>query len=367
MGGSKIVEEAERQLAICNSCRYCEGYCAVFPAIERERTFDVRNVEYLASLCHDCRDCLYACQYAPPHEFGVNIPKVLSEVRSETHRKYVWPQFMQGLARGVPWLSVRLALALVVVLFALVLAIAGPARVFALHAGPGGFYRVVSYTVMVTTFMILGLFWIGAWVAEGYRFWHAIGPFRRRGPRLSAMLRAAADAFSLRFMSGGGAGCDYPTQDSHSVRRKWFHHLVMYGFLLDFASTTLAAIYQHAFNLEAPYPVTNPVVILGALGGLGIIAGGIGLLVLKPASDKDAAGDSVVSGDVAFLTSLLLVAVTGMLLLAVRSTAAMGCMLAVHLGTVAAFFLTAPYNKFRHLVYRYIALVRFESEGDAKA
>ena len=29
--------EADRQLTICNACRYCEGYCAVFPALERQR------------------------------------------------------------------------------------------------------------------------------------------------------------------------------------------------------------------------------------------------------------------------------------------------------------------------------------------
>jgi len=46
------------------------------------------------------------------------------------------------------------------------------------------------------------------------------------------------------------------------------------------------------------------------------------------------------------------------LLLAVRDTAAMGTMLTIHLGLVAALFLTMPYGKFAHLFYRYSALVR---------
>jgi hypothetical protein len=29
------IAEARRQVEICNACRYCEGYCAVFPAINR--------------------------------------------------------------------------------------------------------------------------------------------------------------------------------------------------------------------------------------------------------------------------------------------------------------------------------------------
>src|SRR6266700_1086223 len=58
--------EGERILRICNACRYCEGYCAVFPAMERRQTFAEGDLNYLANLCHNCSECYYACQYAPP-------------------------------------------------------------------------------------------------------------------------------------------------------------------------------------------------------------------------------------------------------------------------------------------------------------
>ena len=76
-----LIAEGERVMGICNSCRYCEGYCAVFPAMERRTTFTKADVHYLANLCHNCAECYYACQYAPPHEFAVNVPKVFAEVR----------------------------------------------------------------------------------------------------------------------------------------------------------------------------------------------------------------------------------------------------------------------------------------------
>src|SRR5690349_13375172 len=91
---AELVEEAQRVLAICNACRYCEGYCAVFPALERRLAFDESDVHYLANLCHNCGSCLYACQYAPPHEFQVNFPRLLAQVRKETYRKYAWPGFL---------------------------------------------------------------------------------------------------------------------------------------------------------------------------------------------------------------------------------------------------------------------------------
>ena len=88
----ELVAEAQRVLAICNACRYCEGYCAVFPALERRLEFGEGDVHYLANLCHNCGACLYACQYAPPHEFALNFPRTLAQVRAQTYRKYAWPE-----------------------------------------------------------------------------------------------------------------------------------------------------------------------------------------------------------------------------------------------------------------------------------
>src|SRR3569832_2469674 len=66
-----LVQEGQRMMSICNACRYCEGYCAVFPALERRLRFDESDLNYLAILCHNCGACYSACQYAPPHEFNL--------------------------------------------------------------------------------------------------------------------------------------------------------------------------------------------------------------------------------------------------------------------------------------------------------
>ena len=47
MPGLDLIEEASRQLVICNACRYCEGYCPVFCAIETRRDFQQGDVFYL--------------------------------------------------------------------------------------------------------------------------------------------------------------------------------------------------------------------------------------------------------------------------------------------------------------------------------
>ena len=63
MQETDAIAEARRNMEICNACRYCEGYCAVFPAMELRREFTAPDLGYLANLCHGCRGCFYAVSY----------------------------------------------------------------------------------------------------------------------------------------------------------------------------------------------------------------------------------------------------------------------------------------------------------------
>src|SRR4029078_6848161 len=91
------LREADRVMTLCNACRYCEGLCAVFPAMEMRRTFTAGDLNYLANLCHQCGACYTDCQYSPPHEFAVNVPAALARLRNDTYRDYAWPRFLGGL------------------------------------------------------------------------------------------------------------------------------------------------------------------------------------------------------------------------------------------------------------------------------
>ena len=66
--------------------------------------------------------------------------------------------------------------------------------------------------------------------------------------------------------------------------------------------------------------------------------------------------------DVAFIALLFITALTGLALLFVRETRAMGMALVLHLGAVLALFVTLPYGKMVHALYRFAALVRFHIE-----
>ena len=355
---TEAVREAERLMTICNACRYCEGLCAVYPAMEMRRSFTAGDLNYLANLCHQCGACFPDCQYAPPHQFEVNIPGALAKLRNESYAAYAWPRALApAFARN--GLAIALTAAVSVAVFVLVfVAVQDPAVLFERHGGD--FYRLMPHTAMVALFGLVSLYVIVAWVMSLASFWrdtNANGP--RIGPM--AVLRALHDTFTLRYLGGGGGGC-MSESEKPSAARRHAHHATFYGFLLCFAATCVATLYHYVWGWPAPYPVFSLPVVLGTLGGIGLIVGPVGLFMLARERAPKLTDPAHRGMDTAFLLMLFLVSLTGLLLLALRGTASMGMLLAVHLGLVLGFFLTLPYGKFVHGLYRFLALVKYAAE-----
>ena len=357
MPSTESITEAERVMTFCNACRYCEGFCAVFPAMELRRTFSDQELHYLANLCHDCRDCYYACQYSPPHEFALNVPKTLTELRLETYQEFCWPHFLAGLLRRNGLTISLVTVISVLIILLLVHFFQGPSVVFSTHTGVNAFYKVIPYTYIVLPISALMLLVLASLLAEVCNFW------RKTGGRLAelsdpfAHIKAMWDVLRLKYLDGGGYGCNYPNE-RFSMARRWLHHLVFYGFTLCFASTTIAAFYEHFLHWSAPYPYWSWPVTLGTTGGIAILIGTGGLLYLKMRMDAMPATPHSFGMDVSFLILLFFTSLTGLMLLVLRATPAMGILLIVHIGLVVGFFITMPYGKFIHMTYRYAALIR---------
>jgi citrate/tricarballylate utilization protein len=361
MHGTRILEEADRLMTVCNSCRYCEGLCAVFPAMEMRRAFSDGDLNYLANLCHGCGACYTDCQFSPPHEFKVNVPKVLAIARAESYAAYTWPAAFSGLfARN--GLAISIIAALCVALFIFGFAAFNDRQVlFGVHTGPGAFYKLMPHNAMAALFGAVFLYAMIA-LAMGVRaFWRDIGEPIGLLAEPRSLWQAMKDAGQLRYLDGGGVGC-VNEDERPNDRRKIYHHFTFYGFALCFASTTVATLYHYLLAREAPYPWWDLPVVLGTLGGVGLLIGPAGLLAEKWKRDPDLVDQARMGMDVAFIAMLFMTSLTGMALLALRDSAAMGPLLALHLGVVFALFLTMPYGKFVHGIYRYVALVRYAQE-----
>jgi citrate/tricarballylate utilization protein len=355
-----IVAHGQHVMTVCNACRYCEQYCPVFPAMEERLTFAAADLNYLANLCHNCGECLYACQFAPPHEFGIDVPRTLAKIRLRSYEEYCWPRFLGAAFRRH---GVLTALALAAGLTVLMFAAAWTTNADALRqSNPGGnFYAVVPYAVMVALFGAAGLFVLTALGTGVIRFWRDVQRAPAEPLTLETLGRALRDAMTLRHLHTTGVDCT-SAEEARTPWRRWFHHCTSYGFLLCFASTTVAAIYHGVFGWHAPYAYTSLPVVLGTLGGAGLLVGPAGLFVLRRTRDP-ALGDPAQHGlDDSFLALLFLTSLTGLLLLVLRDGALMGSLLIVHLGIVLALFLTLPYGKFVHGFYRAAALVKYAIE-----
>ncbi|AMM16635.1 tricarballylate utilization protein B [Burkholderia sp. PAMC 28687] len=348
--------EVSRIMQICNACRYCEGFCAVFPAMTRRLEFGRADVHFLSNLCHNCGACLHACQYAPPHEFGVNVPKAMAEVRLQTYVDYAWPAGFGALYKR-NGLTLALALAGGLALFLIMtMALKGS---LLLPPLAGNFYAVFPHNTLA---LLFGIVFVFAMIALGVgvrKFWRNEDPGAMSA---EAIGEATHDVLSLRYLGGGhGEGCNN-ADDAFSLARRRFHHLTFYGFMLCFASTCVATLYHYLLKLEAPYAISSVPVVLGSLGGLGLLAGPAGLLWLNLKRHPQHGDVAQKPMDRGFIALLWLTSASGLALLTLRDTSMMALLLAVHLGIVMALFLTLPYGKFAHGIYRSAALLKWAVE-----
>jgi citrate/tricarballylate utilization protein len=280
----------------------------------------------------------------------------MAKVRVQTYSDYAWPAGFGALYKRN---GLMLALALTAGL-ALFLCLAAAMGGGLFHEPlAGNFYAIFPHNTLALMFGVVFLLAILSLGLGVSKFWRDVSP---GAASATAAAEATHNVLSLKYLDGGhGKGCNNE-DDAFTLRRRRFHHFTFYGFMLCFAATCVATLYHYLLGWEAPYAFTSVPVVLGTLGGIGLIVGPAGLfcLNLKRASMQGDPDQKPM--DLGFIALLFLVSLTGLLLLALRDTGAMALFLSVHLGAVMALFLTLPYGKFAHGIYRSAALLKWSIE-----
>lgn len=354
----RAVDEARRASEICNACRYCESYCPVFPEMFSKRAFSDGDLGYLANLCHNCKGCFHACQYAPPHPFGLNLPATLADVRVETYAEHAWPRGLgQVFDRNGAFVALVTVVAFAAVLIGAMLLVDGTVLT-GVHRGEGAFYAVIPHNTMVALGGVTFGWAIIAMAMGARSYWREIGG----GPvRWSAIRAALGDAGTTRHLGSGGGGCN-DIDAGFSQTRRHAHMATLWGFMLCLASTSSGTLMHYLLGWDAPYSWYSMPVVLGTVGGVMLMVGTAWLFGIKLRTDPAPEGTRRWGMDTGLLGLLFFTAGTGLALLFWRHTSAMGWLLAVHLAIVLALFVTLPYGKFVHGIYRLAALVRYHGD-----
>jgi quinone-modifying oxidoreductase subunit QmoC len=291
-------------------------------------------------LCHQCGECNERCpRDARPGD-------VLQSLRSKTIEMLAFPGAIGRLVAnarwswpiliGVPWL------------FWLLLWGTG-----ALHlpAGPHihAYEEFVPHGTLYAVYFPVAGWALLAAIVGGLRFWRHLGEgAERRGSFLSGFLPAMGDVLAHK---------SFGSCERVSLRR-WAHLALFWGFVGAAVTSGLLVWEIYVTRTPMPLPLGHPWKILGNISAALLVVGGVMLVVSRFGTHRSIIKTSAFDGF--FLGVVALVIATGVLVEAARFAlppTAAALLYTLHLGVVLTLFLTFPYSKFAHMLYRTLALV----------
>ncbi len=336
--------------ARCFQCATCSGVCELAPD---EAPFPRRQVllaqwgrlDDLAAdpavwLCHRCNDCTVRCpRDARPGD-------VMAAVRALVVERLAVPRWLGRLvgAARVTWpLLLGVPVAFWLALLALTGHLAVPEPLVA-------YEQVVPHRLVYAVFLPVSALVLAATWVSARRFWRLLGSSGppRRGSFLAALPPVLAEIVTHRRF----ASCE-------AARARRLGHLaLLLGFVGAAVVSGLLVVALYGFHVRLPLPLGHPLKILGNLAALLLVVG-VAVLAAERVARPEAGGRST-AFDTFFLAVVALVVLTGagaeagrLLLPAPLAVA----VYVVHLAAVLTLFVTFPYSKFAHLLYRTLAMV----------
>ncbi len=341
-------------VTVCFNCGNCTAIC---PLSTNEHMFPRRIIRYIQLgleekalkapepwICHGCGDCSATCpRQAYPSE-------IMNAIRTYAFSKFATPRFMGKLFESPKYLPI--AVLIPIVLLGVFLKAIG-AKFY--PPGDVEFSKFIPHEYIEYIGIALGIYVGVVTLASAWKFWKSLG-LKSKG-FVSDLIGAIIQILKhSRFYECG-----------ENKFRYYAHMLMFYGFIIIGISTIGALVYLTIYG-RLSLPLTNPIKIVGNIGGILLLIGVL-WVISKRLAEKQRIG-SPNYNDWFFMITLLVVAVTGIItesarLLNVAEVAYP--MYLIHLIAVFCLLVYAPYSKFAHLLYRGLVYVHLEAEKKEKS
>lgn len=363
--------------AKCYQCATCSSVCELAPA---NAPFPRRQILWAqwgledrlmtdagAWLCHQCNDCSVRC----PRE--VNPGDIMASIRAMMVEKMAFPGFLGSLVGNVKKTWPLLVIAPIIFWIVLLAVNTGLAPVEPHHElQPSATMGQFFYDQYVPHSLIYAVYFTAVgWVClalfiQGRKFWTALGTHQKRQGTLIGALVGVFTAIALH--------SKFSDCERGVPKRRWGHFLVMWGFVGAAVASGFAVVFLYADtppfswffalpffeNIGYPVPISHWNKWLANISAVALVSGGL-LLWFNRRKTNDKLVGTTTAFDRFFLWVVLAVIGTGVVTEIFRFVPGMPPVLGfgiyiIHLGVVLCLFLTLPYSKFAHILYRTLAM-----------
>jgi quinone-modifying oxidoreductase subunit QmoC len=372
----KVVSSGGESLKKCYQCATCSVVCNVTPD---DKPFPRKEMIYAQWglkdklfanpdiwLCHQCSDCTAFCPR------GAKPGEVLGAIRKLSIEHYSFPSFL-GRMVGDPKFLILL-LALPIVLFGIIAPIAAhlippqyleggtPGNLFqAMFSSEPIIYaeRFMPVPIIDTVFGLSALFAVFSFFIGITRYWKDLSEVngKPKGSPMNSLVATVTEFLAHKKFKK----CEVTVDRSKS------HLFVFYGFVGLAITTTWAIFYLYGLHRPSPYPLYDPMKILGNASAIGLLLGIFWVISNRTKNAPKAGIGSYY--DWLFISVVLTIVVTGILTELLR-LAGIGVLAYpvyfIHLTAIFFLFAYAPFSKMAHMVYRMTALVFAKSSGRDK-
>ena len=374
---AEFFDRGGENAAKCYQCATCSSVCELAPAdapfprrqilLAQWGMFDQLMGDPGVWLCHQCNDCSVRC----PRDVGPG--DVMASLRAMVVELLAVPKGLGSLVGNVKksWpLLVFGPILFWIVLLGLVTQFGEVEVHHSLQPGPtmGQFFYdsyVPHYLIYAVYFTAVGFVCLTLFTS-GMKFWKMMGDKQARSGSFIAAIIGVFLAIALHNK--------FSTCDRGVFKRHWGHFLVMWGFLGAAITSGFAVVYLYGNtplfswffkllpfeNIGYPVPISHWVKLLGNASAVALVVGGILLFVNRLTTGDNLIGKTT-AFDKFFLWVILAVIGTGVFTEIFRFVAIdpmVGfAVYIVHLGVVLCLFLTLPYSKFAHILYRTLAMI----------